>query len=171
MNKDELRKRADNLESELKKLREEIDKPEPTKSKTSWIPIEGESFYYIASRQAYLTSYKNGDDPWPLGHLEQGNYFQTKELAQRELERLKLLEKIKRWKIENDPDSFKLGWRNFKQQKYQLGYDCVAQRWRGDLYWLWTTTPGAIYFSSENAANACIKYFGGRLHLLLEESK
>lgn len=96
-----------------------------------------------------------------------GNYFETEELAQRHVDKLKLLEEIKQWRGKHDPKSFKLDWNDWKVEKWELYYDHEDCHFRAHPYGSMQTVQ-AINFSSKVIVHLFIDHFGDRLNLLLE---
>lgn len=135
----------------------------------SKFPNENERYFYISSdgtiQYTIFDSYHIPDK----NRILIGNFFKTKEEAEKASEKLKLIEEIRMWRVENDPDSFKLDWQNFQQNKYNI-YE------RRSFYFPPKLEVGGtcsardfcqIYFSSERTAKDALEHFGDRLNLLL----
>lgn len=156
------------LEKEIEELKKRVAELEANKAKAVelpfWMPEEGQATYYLDSIGGdwQATYSHNGTHQ----ELLIGNYFKTKKLAQRHVDKLKLLEEIKQWRGKHDPESFKLG-TDGQGDRMELVFDTQASQWD----WLHTSTykrPLSIFFSTPETAQDCIDHFGDRLDLLLE---
>jgi hypothetical protein len=162
--KKQMSKKLEKEIEELKKRIEELEgkqpKPEPAKL-PFWMPEEGEPGSY------FWGSGDIGSTLYDQQKIAIGNYFKTEELAQKHVDKLKLLEEIKQWRGKHDPDSFKLDWEDEDSDKWELVWNVREALWdlkeASDL-----RSPLGIYFSFDANIHYFLEHFGKRLNILLE---
>jgi hypothetical protein len=155
------------LEAELKALKEKYENK-------LWKPATDETFYFIkASGLIEESRYADTDldSDKEITGLDSdkviiGNYFNTREEAEKALEKLTLLEQIKQWRIKNDPASFYLDWSSNESEKVELVYNNSVQAFTVNVR-LSIQNLNGIYFSHVSNAELALKHFGDRLKLLL----
>ena len=100
-------KKIELLEKEIAELKEELSKQDSEKSLATWIPKKDDNYWYIRGNgKANSATYDN--DSFDKNLYVIGNYFQTKEDAEFEIERLKVIAELKRF----GKDKFKKGTEN-----------------------------------------------------------
>lgn len=86
-----------------------------------------------------------------------GNGFFTKEEAEKELERRKVIQLLKEFKLKNDP--VVLDWENTLQMKWNLTIDYTNKKTK-TLFWRRAKDLNAVYFSSEDLAKQATEEIG-----------
>ena len=157
MNK-ELLNRIEKLETEAKELREQLKE----KKRGRWKPEEGEEYFFV-NEEGHATCDKNDNHEFDKTRILIGNCYKTKELAERQIEKEKLITEIWGWWDEND--GVELDWEDENVTKHQI---CKKDnRWHVIKTFYWQSVSTIPYFSSEELAEACIKHFKNRLKILL----
>jgi hypothetical protein len=159
---------------ELKKRIEELEKLNEPATKSDelpfWMPKLHEKYWWINHTIREIDwSLHSIDSDVDQERFAIGNYFQSKELAQKHIDKLKLLEEIKQWRGKHDPESFKLSSPLAGECRYELVYNTESNKW-DDYEMSDYKNPLAIYFSSYWKLTDCVEYFGNRLNLLLGDS-
>jgi len=158
-----LEKEIEELKKRIEELEGKQPKPEPAKL-PFWMPEEGETGSYLWG------SGEIGSTLYDQQTIAIGNYFKTEELAQKHVDKLKLLEEIKQWRGKYDPDSFKLDWEDEDSCKNALVYDVRDLKWDFSQVVSYRA-PLVIYLSWNAPLNDFLEHFGNRLDILLEKSK
>lgn len=87
-----------------------------------------------------------------------GNGFFTKEEAEKELERRKVIQLLKEFKLKNDP--VVLDWSNFEQEKWSIVIDGKAKNKCYCVYTYSIMNLNTVYFSSIALAKQAIEEIG-----------
>lgn len=96
-----------------------IIRKENKKENEKW-PLINDKYYYITGSGNILnTRWKN--DSIDISFMNMGNFFKTKEEAEKKLRLTKTIAKIKRWQKENDPK--KKPW-NKGELYFHITYNC-----------------------------------------------
>lgn len=138
---------------ELKKYIEVEDK----KESGYWEPEDGEKYYWIDGYGQVECNEWNEWNGWAFGHglLSIGNVFRTEEEAQRELDKLKALTKIRKYIAEHDME-FVPDWEDEEQRKLYICYDPVEKCFD----WVWSSRTqylAPFFFASEKHAEQVIE--------------
>ena len=161
-----------NLQQELAALRKRIDELEAqakTEESDSW-PKYGNECWAIDGDGDLFDFVWNLEDN-QLHRLEIGNVFRTKEDAEREVERRKVLTELRKL-AKASWGGTKIDWTDDTKYKWQIrfahdvadGDKFDAINWRAIQY------QGGVAFATEQAAKAAIETIGAdRLMLLLED--
>ena len=105
-------------EEQLKQIKEQM--PHIFKTKM-WKPRGGEKYYLLTYFGSVEHSYFNSEvDITPLLI---GNVFQTRELAQKELDKRLAIQRVKVW-IDEELGMFEPDWDNYKEEKVVIAYSC-----------------------------------------------
>lgn len=150
MTKDEKLKRIEDIEKELAELKESI-KEEDENNQFCWIPKFREEYYWITNYGESLS------DIWTNSSYNEerlviGNVFKTKEEANFEVERLKVIHELRQYA---EPRDIKLdGIKEYFFIAYNFNNDDI------DLAFSRWGKSSAIYFSSEDRAWEAIKVVG-----------
>lgn len=150
MTKDEKLKRIEDIEKELAELKESI-KEEDENNQSCWRPKCGEEYYWITNYGESLS------DIWTNSSYNEerlviGNVFRTKEEADFEVERLKVIHELRQYA---EPRDIKLdGIKEYFFIAYNFNNDDI------DLAFSRWGKSSAIYFSSEDRAWEAIKVVG-----------
>ena len=150
MTKDEKLKRIEDIEKELAELKESI-KEEDENNQSCWRPKCEERYYYINTygEAVFIRWINNFTD---IERLAIGNVFRTKEEADFEVERLKVIHELRQYaeprdiKLDGIKEYFFIAY-NFNEDDI----DITFSRW-------WKSS--VIYFSSEDRAWKAIKAVG-----------
>jgi len=153
-------KQKNNVEELLNKLAnfsgvqctlEEIENSEEVQEEKEW-PQDGDAFCFIDSDGDIINEYFDSDDSACKKMLLIGNCFKTKEEAEFELERLKVLAEMKKFAEPKDRkwNSFNEHWFIYYQSKFDdISYDFRLQN-----------KFNSIYFESEEKVKECVKAVG-----------
>ena len=154
-----------NIQQELAALRARIDELEAqAKAEEAKWPKLGDAYFYVECNGEIGESDWECDDV-DAGSLALGNVYRTKEDAEREVERRKVLTQLR--KLAKASGAFDLV--KPTQSKYRIVYDAQYRNWVVEINHL-ARTQGAVYFATEQAAKAAIETIGAdRLMLLLED--
>lgn len=121
-----------------------------------WKPEkDGHYYYYDNDGRTYQSSYC--EDSIDKRRLEFGNCFKTKEEASHMIEKLKVINELKKFALENNEEE--IDWKNYAQ-KYTMIYDYSCQEIRIDYWNYMQFIPFNIYFTSEEIARKAIKTIG-----------
>lgn len=115
-----------------------------------WKPKDGEEYYFLESTGNIAT--KTFCRPVSNDRYNLGNVFQTREQAEKTVERLKAFKVL-----EDSTNGFKPNWDNIKEAKWVVGYDHDM----GELDISGTTyfDTGTIVFGSEDEARDSIEKY------------
>ena len=169
MNIEELEELSTKLENELirfKKLIEELkESQEEEQEHKRWRAIKNEDYYFILANGSVDTN--NEDCSLYDNKLyDIGNYFKTKEEAEKNVEKIKIYTKLKdiALRLNKGKD---VDWSNTSQTKFCLYYrDCKIQQ---DAKWAFHFL-GEIYCLDRNFKDEAIKEIGEEnLKKLFEE--
>ena len=144
----DIEKKIELIEKEIAELKKELAKQETEKSLTIWKPNEGENYWYIKANGRTGCAVWD-DDSSDKDLYKMGNYFQTKEDAEFEIERLKVIAELKRF----GKDRFKKGTENCF-----LFYDTNNNKLCINLGSYAITA--SIFFNSKEIAEQAIKTVG-----------
>jgi hypothetical protein len=150
-----MNKKITDLENKLTQLTSELNelKSELTELKTPdrWRPKLGEFYYSINTDGKVIETFWDGHF-WNEDRYAIGNYFKTKEEAEFEIERLKVLAEMREFAEPED----RL-W-NGDNYHYHIYYDYCGN----ELYISWTRNirGDGMYFESQEKAQQCIASVG-----------
>ena len=153
-----LQERIEKMEKELAELKASV-----VAQSVEW-PVEDESYWTI-SAHGYVRTYRFYEDEFHQGFLQFGNIFRTKEEAEREVERRKVLTQLREL-AKAARSGMKCNWK--------VGVDkWYAPDAHGRCEWLVSYTcsieiPGAVYFPSEKSTRDAIKTVGVRIMMFTE---
>lgn len=122
-----------------------------------WKPEkDGHYYYYNDTGHIYESCYDG--DSTDKNRLEFGNCFKTKEEAEHMVEKLKVINELKKFALENN--EAEIDWNNLSQRKYVIIHDPENQN--EDVYCYWRTQyiPFNIHFTSEKIAQKAIETIG-----------
>lgn len=152
-NKEELLNKLKQLEdyfnaqaSEIKKQIEECDNK-------VWKPNEGDK-YYVVSIKGMVLKYKFINDNVDKELINFGNYFKTKEEAERKAFEIKLHRQLELFALENNETE--IDWNN-SSEKYIISYNIDGGLFIDEVYSL--KDFGQVYFASEEVARKAIETF------------
>lgn len=125
-----------------------------------WKPTEGDSGFWVQDcgtvRDVWDCELK-----YVLEWYAQGNVFQTREPAEREVKRREVTQKIREIAAS---DGWFADWSDPQQDKWCLEFSYVLDEWDCDYTYM-NQTQGVIYMS-EQSINRCIKELGDELDVL-----
>ena len=122
-----------------------------------WKPEkDGHYYYYDNDGRTYQSSYC--EDAIDKGRLEFGNYFKTQEEAKHMAEKLKVINELKNFALENNNE--KIDWRDKCIGKYFITYDFYDEEISIASYTFRNFLPFEIYFTSKEIAQKAIKKIG-----------
>jgi hypothetical protein len=117
--------------------------------------------YWIVGREGSIASQTWSDDTVDNQRLEVGNVFRTKEEAEKEVARRKVMKKLK-----DLAGGFVPNWRDTVQYKWYVYYS-----FKGEEFYVngcsYLNTPMQIYFPTREAAQHAIDVLGDELDVLL----
>ena len=150
MNKTELQQKIVDIEKQLAELKKELER----KDKGIWKPEKDEEYYYLRPYGVVIKEMNTTDTDY--ANIEFGNYFKTKEEAEKMANYLKYTNLLRKYVEEH---SEPIDWENTDIVKYNLEYDCEANRIStGTRTFL--KTQGTIYASSEEVLKEAISFVG-----------
>ena len=119
MNKKEIKNKIKEAKEQIKDLQKTVNNLEEqlNKSEGRWKPEWNEHYYYIQPNG--VTVFTNNLSDVDQSIVAIGNCFKTKEEAEFEVDRLKVLAELKEFAFEPD-------WKDGKQDKYALAYNHVT---------------------------------------------
>ena len=110
-----------------------------------WKPEkDGHYCYYNDTGHVYESCYDG--DSTDKNRLEFGNCFKTKEEAEHMAEKLKVINELKNFALENN--EAEIDWENGNQEKHIIVYDYELQRVKTDLWYYTQYIPFNICFTS-----------------------
>lgn len=150
MNKQDLENKIKELEKQLTELKEELNEPESKVFK----PKIGDTYYSINGNGETIQNHWN-DDRIDNMRYAIGNYFRIEEEAKFEVERLKVVNELKRFAEEhNEP----IDWNNTFQSKYAIRFNVESECFI-DFYTA-SFEGNDIYFSSKEIAEQAVETIG-----------
>lgn len=130
---------------------------EVVKESKAWKPKEGEPYYYAGSNGEVLGDC-NSNHQIDEGRINLSNCFKTKEQAEHMVEKLKVINELKNFALENNEEE--IDWNNLSQRKYVIIYDPEDQNVDVYCYWRTQYIPFNIHFTSEKIAQKAIETIG-----------
>ena len=124
------------------------------KESKAWEPKEREPYYYVDSNGEVLGDC-NSNHRVDKDRICLGNCFKTKEEADHMVEKLKVINELKNFALENNEEE--IDWNNLSQRKYVIIYDPEDQNVDVYCYWRTQYLPFNIYFTSEKIAQKAIE--------------
>ena len=122
-----------------------------------WKPEkDGHYYYYDNDGRTYQSSYC--EDSIDKRRLEFGNCFKTQEEAKHMAEKLKVINELKNFALENNNE--KIDWRDKCIGKYFITYDFYDEEISVASYTFRNFLPFEIYFTSKEIAQKAIKTIG-----------
>lgn len=153
------------LKQRIAKLEKDLTKA-PSQESPFWEPKPGGEYWFFDVATQNPEKYKNNLS-FDTEAIARGDAFKTEEACEKDHLKRVLLQDIKRWRAEHDPESFSLDWKNFNQCKFELAYDHQYSKW-SFIYRIDHQPLYDVFFSSKESLKACIEHFGSRLDLLRE---
>lgn len=153
MNKEEIiMNKILEMENEIKNLKEELNKQEEPKTNRRWKPEEGDKYYYVEF-YGKVDVRPWSDSLFDCGAYCIGNVFKTREEAEFEIEKLKVLAELKEY-ADDDKE-----W-NKGNTHWCIKYDTDDRYMYADAYDYIMQVPSKFYFSSNLQAQKAIKAIG-----------
>ena len=122
-----------------------------------WKPEkDGHYYYYNDTGHVYESCYDG--DSTDKNRLEFGNWFKTKEEASHMIEKLKVINELKNFALENNDKD--VDWRDKCTTKYFISYDFCDEKIQFVGYTFRNFLPFEIYFTSREIAQKAIKTIG-----------
>lgn len=122
-----------------------------------WKPKEKELYFYYDSEGLIYESISSGGSI-DKNRLEFGNCFKTRKEAKHMVEKLKVINELKNFALENNEEE--IDWNNLSQRKYVIIYDPEDQNVDVYCYWRAQYIPFNIHFTSEKIAQKAIETIG-----------
>ena len=154
----------ENLKAELAALAGRIAALETAQQPEAEWPKDGDTYFFIDGDGDVVDSLWSSDR-FDDSRMNIGSVYRTVTEAEHEIDRRKVLTELRKLA----KASGKRDWADKNQTKYRLVYEADAMRWahRGNQI---ERTQGAVYFATEESAQAAIETIGAdRLMLLLED--
>lgn len=139
-------------EDERAELERLVDKSNKSSSQ-DFRPHYGEKYFYIDGRGEVNFFYNHNSMSDKMSYLI-GNCFKTHEEAEFEVERLKIVTKLKR--MAKAWNTCEIDWEDEQQPKYYLRYSSNGVCW-ASTYLL---QIGTIYFTDKESCKAAIEFIG-----------
>ena len=157
MNKVVLENRIEQLEEEVKRLKEELNKKELNKQVEYFKPKNNKKYYYILSKgDVNWSSWHDEVDYFDRKHFEVANCFETEEEARKVAFEQTLFRKIRRFKETYDEGN--IDWNNENSQKFYIRFNNQNKKISVDYIYN-RADFGQIYFNSHKIAEQCIEEF------------
>ena len=154
MNKVVLENRIEQLEEEVKRLKEELNKKELNKQAEYFNPKDGEKYYCVLSKGEVY--WRQWDDFFDRKHFEVANCFETEEEARKVAFEQTLFRKIRRFK--ETYDKVNIDWNDENSQKFYIVFNNQYKEISVD--YIYTRADfGQIYFTSHEIAVQCVEEF------------
>ena len=132
---------------------EEIEEAEDVQEEKEW-PQDGDNYYYIHSNGEIANSNFYLNDSFCKNILSVGNYFRTREEAEFEVERLKVLEEMKKFAESEDRE-----WDGINEH-WCIIYQCSTFVPSIKFLFKIECKYDGIYFETEEKARECVKAVG-----------
>lgn len=153
MNKVVLENRIEQLEEEVKRLKEELNKKELNKQVEYFKPKNNEKYYCVISNgEAYWQQW----DDFDRKHFEVANCFETEEEARKVAFEQTLFRKIRRFKETYDEGD--VDWNNENSQKFYIAFYTKKKEISVEHIYTYKNF-GQIYFTSHEIAIRCVEEF------------
>ena len=153
MNKVVLENRIEQLEEEVKRLKEELNKKELNKKVEYFKPKNNEKYYCVLSKGEVF--WHQWDD-FDRKHFEVANCFETEEEARKVAFEQTLFRKIRRFKETYDEGY--VDWNNEKSKKFYIVYNNKNKKISIEYTYVYLDF-GQIYFNSYGIAEKCLEEF------------
>ena len=123
----------------------------------AWKPKQGETYYYVENVGEVLGDC-NTDHEVDKNRINLGNCFKTKEEAEHMVEKLKVINELKNFALENNAEE--IDWKNLKQVKWAIAYSRIYKNlelndWRNTQF-----SSSNIYFTSKEITQKAIETIG-----------
>ena len=152
-NKEELLNELKQLEKDFNTQASEIKKQIEECDKKVWKPNKGDKCYLIAYTGGILVFYFNNDN-YDNKIIDFGNYFKTKQEAERKAFEIGLHRQLELFALENNETE--INW-NDNSKKYIISYNTHGRLFIDDVYNL--KDFGQVYFASKEVARKAIETF------------
>ena len=139
-------------EDERAELERLVDKSNKS-SLQGFRPHYGEQYFYIDER-GEVNFFYNRNSPYDKMCYSIGNCFKTKEEAEFEVEKLKIVAQLKR--MAKAWNTCEIDWEDEQQLKYYLRYSSEGICWASTSL----LQTGAIYFTDKEFCKAAIAFIG-----------
>lgn len=160
MNKEEMQNKINELKANIEELENELKNMDSSKG---WKPIKNKICYFVSSFACGSYTYEKDEFDKELTDI--GNYFKTKEEAERVQFEQNLRLKLRKFAQDNND---LIDWNNNKQAKYHIYYDYIIRELSLSSYFT-CEDFGRIYFSSKKLAEEAIELFYDDLIKYFEE--
>ena len=133
-----------------------VTKANKGKSKV-YVPKDGEKYWSIVgSSGGRLANYTWSSDYFGYGLLAIGNCFKTREEAEFEVKKLKVIKELKDYALEHNESE--IDWKDRNKEKWFIHYDYPYSVIRS--VWTYSMVLSAVYFTSSQVAENAIKAIG-----------
>ena len=122
-----------------------------------WEVVEERKIFWVIDYDGYIY-YLNDNKLQKSGLVTIGNCFQTEEEAKHMVEKLKVIKELQDFALENNTE--KIDWKNNKQLKFFINFDCYSNRVGYSYTDDCKTLPLNIYFTSRELALKAIEKVG-----------
>jgi len=162
LNGDEAFRQVNELNTEIAKVKKELEELKNPKPKGLWKPGPGEAYFYLNERgdvRGDINICTKTEDAL----IAIGNCYPTEAAARRQAQKLEVLQKIREIAAS---DGWVADWEDGSQTKFYPMYDYRNKEWIKHFK-LQCRALGVIYMS-EASAERCIAELGDELNVLLE---
>lgn len=166
-NLETLKQQTADLEAKLKEMKAEIERLE-----NGWemkCPYDHSDKVHILNSEGYAYGYSWSCGGWDFNTFNQGNVFQTKQAAELESKRRKLLTRFNAFRDECNGD-WKADWKNHLDSKYYISFVGKAKL---TIFYTGTTNNFQLFgfFKNEQDAQRAIDLFGDEIKELFVEGE
>jgi hypothetical protein len=144
---------------------------EPEKPKSNVLfeivkPELDQKYWYIGNNgNVYHEAWGRRPYSGELNRFNLNNCFLTRENAQKQADRNKLLADIERFAAENNEV---IDWNDGNKAKWYIGYNKSENEWQLPNTYMYQIVCQEVYFSSEAIATEALEKFKDRLDILLD---
>lgn len=147
MKLEELKQELVETKNKCAEIEKKINELARQTSEVRWKAGKGDSYYYILST-GKTDEDKDIDCAWENDRYNIGNYFRTREEAEKTIEKIKIYTQLKDLALRLNAGE-EINWKNYKQAKYSIFYNSeMANLLDGEAYLC--QRIGQIYCLDEN---------------------
>ena len=123
----------------------------------AWKPEkDGHYYYYNDTGHIYESCYDG--DSTDKNRLEFGNCFKTKEEAEHMVEKLKVINELKKFALENNEEE--IDWKTLKQVKWTIAYHHISKELELIDWHKTQFSSSDMYFTSKEIAQKAVETIG-----------
>ena len=156
-NLEELKQELMETKNKCAKIEKKINELEKQTSEVRWGAKKGDSYYYILGT-GEADEDKDVDCVWENNRYNLGNYFRTKEEAEKTIEKIQIYTQLKDLALRLNKGK-EINWDDKGQGKYFIYYDNIYKKICTTCNY-WTEVLGQTYCLDENFLEEAKKEIG-----------